>query len=155
TDLGPVGVAICLDCFHDDVAASLARGGAKILVQPSANPAPWTKEQEVEWQESAYRRAFVQKLFPYAVNPMMTGRVMDGECFGRSSIVGQGGDLSRPPAPDAEEICVVKARHPCDYLAKALLGEGDQRLPGGPVHVGVVRLGDEEVWPQAPCLDAL
>ena len=112
TALGRVGVAICLDCFQDDVAESLARGGTQVLVQPSANPAPWTAEEKAGWQESAFRRTCVQKLFAYAVNPMMTGRIFDIEFYGQSTIVGQGGVLREASTADGEEILVATVPHP-------------------------------------------
>lgn len=110
TPLGKLGVAICLDSFQDDVAHRLKGLGAQILVQPSANPAPWTSEQQVEWLESAYRRTHLEKLFAYAVNPMMTGSLWDLGFFGQSSIVGQDGVLRQAATADGEEILVVRTR---------------------------------------------
>ena len=116
TPLGVIGVAVCLDCFQDDVALRLVELGAEILVQPSANPAPWTPEQQAEWRESAYKRTCVQKLFAYAVNPMMTGNIWNVAFYGQSSIVGREGVLAEAESDDGEEVLVVRAPHPALVL---------------------------------------
>lgn len=88
TPVGPVGVAICLDAFQDDVVRALREKGAKILVQPSANPQPWDAPQQLDWLSGAYRRTYEEAKFEYAVNPMLTGRLWDLEFYGQSSIIG-------------------------------------------------------------------
>lgn len=87
TPLGTVGIAICLDAFEDDVIEALLAQGAEILVQPSANPGPWDRDQQIDWLRSSYARAFTQRHFAYAVNPMMHGSIWDVSFFGQSSIV--------------------------------------------------------------------
>lgn len=87
TPFGKVGVAICLDAFEEDVIEALQRDGAQILVQPSANPAPWSPEQQVDWLRSSHARTAVEGRFAAALNPMMHGRIWDLEFFGQSSIV--------------------------------------------------------------------
>ncbi|HEY8417687.1 MAG TPA: nitrilase-related carbon-nitrogen hydrolase, partial [Limnochordales bacterium] len=46
TELGRIGVAICLDAFQAPVIQRLAALDLDILLQPSANPEPWS-----EWQQ--------------------------------------------------------------------------------------------------------
>ena len=87
TPLGRIGMAICLDSFQEDVADALERGRTDILVQPSANPGPWSPEQQLDWLNSSYKRTVVEGRFAYGVNPMMTGAIWDLEFFGQSSIV--------------------------------------------------------------------
>lgn len=129
TPLGRIGIAICLDSFQDDVTDALKKQGAEILVQPSANPGPWTPDQQADWLNSSYKRTVVEKSFAYGVNPMMTGRIWDLEFFGQSSIVAR--DANDAPAElgyrdlepmkgfvavarddAAEEILVARVAHP-------------------------------------------
>lgn len=130
TPLGRVGIAICLDAFKEPVLKRLQSLGAQILVQPSANPAPWSREQQDDWLRGSWRAVAEEGRFAYAVNPMMTGQVLNLSFFGQSSIVfGPGGwGVGAPlgyqatgPArgfaavakgADTEEILVVKAPHP-------------------------------------------
>lgn len=127
TELGRVGIAICLDSFQAEVAARLEQQGAEILVQPSANPGPWTQEQQQEWLESCYRWVCREQRFAYGVNPMMTGKVWDVAFYGQSSITtaaaasADAGYRDLPPAPgfaavaaadDSEEVLVVTVPRP-------------------------------------------
>lgn len=89
TPFGRIGIAICLDAFEDDVVDALTRQGADILVQPSANPGPWTAEQQTDWLRSSYRRVYLEQRFSYALNPMMHGTLWDIPFYGQSSIVTQ------------------------------------------------------------------
>lgn len=96
TPVGRVGVAICLDAFYGSVIDRLDGLGAQIVVQPSANHAPW----ERPWPpDPRYRegeawlrlglRAQIQdrEHVRIGVNPMMVGSVLDLEPRGRSTIV--------------------------------------------------------------------
>lgn len=128
TELGKIGIAICLDAFKDDVVAALAAQGAQILVQPSANPGPWSRAQQVDWMLSSYRKTYAERRFVYAINPMMHGRLWDIAFYGQSSIVAREpggvsglGYAAVGPAPgfisvaasdDREEILVVRVEHP-------------------------------------------
>ena len=86
TSLGTVGVAICYDGFFQDIRDKLQ--DCDIFVQPSANPGPWTKEQQVDWLLSAYES--VQSVSHVVLNPMLTGKVLGIEFFGQSSILVRG-----------------------------------------------------------------
>lgn len=129
TELGRLGIAICLDGFQDPVVEALEEQGADILVQPSANPKPWSPEQQWDWLNGSYRRVAVERRFRYAVNPMMTGSIWELEFYGQSAIVAQEGAAGGPalgyaalgPMPgflavagsdSAEEIVAVKVPHP-------------------------------------------
>lgn len=94
TPFGRIGIAICLDAFETDVIDALVHSGADILVQPSANPGPWTPEQQTDWLRSSYQQVYQERHFAYALNPMMHGTVWDIPFFGQSSIVAQ--DASEP-----------------------------------------------------------
>lgn len=112
TPLGRIGIAICLDAFRDDVLAQLERQGAQILVQPSANPKPWTAEQEADWRNGSWKVVVENKRFAYAVNPMMVGTVFDLGFFGQSSLIGADGFLAEGAWDDGEEVLVVTVPHP-------------------------------------------
>ncbi len=87
TPLGRVGIAICLDAFQPDVVNRLQALGAQILVQPSANPAPWSPAQQADWLNGAWQAVAGRGDFAYAVNPMMTGQVLNLGFFGQSAII--------------------------------------------------------------------
>ncbi len=94
TAVGRVGIAICLDAFKDDVLRRLEEQGAQILVQPSANPAEWTREQQLDWLNGSWRAVAAERRFAYAVNPMMAGRVLNLGFFGQSAIVARDGEAA-------------------------------------------------------------
>lgn len=135
TPLGKIGIAICLDAFQDDVIEALVAQGAQILVQPTANPGPWSREQQEDWLRSSYNKVAVDGSFAYAVNPMMNGPLWDIAFFGQSSIVARAaakdttndtshlGYTDLGPAPGfiamaasdrSEEIVVAIVPHPDD-----------------------------------------
>jgi predicted amidohydrolase len=87
TPMGNIGIAICLDAFKEDVLNALKKQAADILVQPSANPGQWTYEQREDWLNGSWHAVARQKMFKYAINPMMTGSTLDVQFYGQSSIV--------------------------------------------------------------------
>lgn len=102
TPIGRVGIAICLDSFSDAVVDELARQGAQILVQPSANPGPWSEWQQQDWLRGSHLRTVVQGRFDYAVNPMLTGPLWDIEFFGQSAIFAAALDVPAASYMDLE-----------------------------------------------------
>lgn len=134
TPLGRIGIAICLDAFQDDVIERLVAQGADILVQPSANPGPWSLDQQIDWLRSSHQKTFVEKRFAYAVNPMMNGPLWDIAFYGQSSIVARspasldsgeeaarlsymhlvptGGFLRVASSDQSEEVLVARVPHP-------------------------------------------
>lgn len=91
TEFGNVGIAICLDAFHDDVMGALAAQGASIIAQPSANPHEWDEWQAADWKRGIHQKIQDVPALQYGINPMMVGYLFawDDElsCQGRSSIV--------------------------------------------------------------------
>ncbi len=87
TALGRVAIAVCLDAFEEDVISRLRELGGQILVQPSANPAPWSPEQQRDWLRSSWEKVARRGLFSYGVNPMLVGRILDLGFYGQSSLV--------------------------------------------------------------------
>lgn len=86
TEVGTIGIAICLDSFSDEITNRLVELGADILVQPSANPGPWNEWQQTDWLRSNWLMVGGRAKFTYGVNPMLTGPLWDIEFFGQSSI---------------------------------------------------------------------
>lgn len=112
--IGIVGIAICLDAFHEDIIASLAAQNVQILLQPSFNPLPWTKQQEKDWKTGLWQAVQRHKGI-IGVNPMMVGGLLDVIGEGLSSIVihkdlspDASGYLARANCPTDEEILMVK-----------------------------------------------
>ncbi len=133
TEVGRVGIAICLDAFAPEspVRERLAGLGAEILVQPSANPGPWTPEQQADWLRGAWAATVAEGLFAYAVNPMMTGALFDLAFYGQSALFARDpalaprdrgyrdlgprpGFLAVARGDDTEEILVARVPHPAD-----------------------------------------
>lgn len=127
TEVGRIGVAVCLDAFQETILERLAALRADILVQPSANPAPWTPAQQEEWLEGSWRAVAGTGTFAYALNPMMCGSLFDLDFFGQSAIFSRAaitsekgyrdiearkGFLRVVPESDREGILVVTLPHP-------------------------------------------
>lgn len=130
TPVGQVGVAVCLDGFYGSVLEHLDGLGAQVVVQPSANHAPWTRPWPPDpsllegeaWLALGLRRLLQDRLhLRYGVNPMMVGDVFDLKSRGRSSLVcntryleaeteGYRGVLALAETDDQEEI--VRAEVP-------------------------------------------
>ncbi|HOJ45848.1 MAG: carbon-nitrogen hydrolase family protein [Bacillota bacterium] len=105
TELGRIGIAICYDGFFAEIREKL--DGADIIVQPSANPGPWTKEQQEDWLNGAYQ--MVQTATRVVLNPMLTGKALGLEFYGQSSILVRGeerglGYLNTDPKPHFVQV---------------------------------------------------
>lgn len=111
TQAGRVGVLICLDGFFESHLARLDALGAEILLQPSANPAPWDrpwpwdpKRQEGEvWLASARERLSGRENLRFLLNPMLNGRILGLTFQGRSGIYGPGESLLLAKGPVGDE----------------------------------------------------
>jgi len=127
TNIGRLGIAVCLDGFKENIIERLREQKADILIQPSANPLPWEKWQQEEWLESSYKYTYELQYFNYAINPMMNGDFFDLSFYGQSSIISkeksdseknfnelppQEGFLSISDSNDKEEILVVEIELP-------------------------------------------
>jgi predicted amidohydrolase len=131
TPVGRVGVAVCLDAFFEGVVGTLDGRGAQVLVQPSANDAPWDRpwpgdparrEGDVWLEDGLRARLQGRSRLRYGVNPMMVGDLLGMRPRGRSSIVANvaatGLGAEREPlgvlaiAPDAEQEAIVRVRVP-------------------------------------------
>ena len=127
TNIGRLGIAVCLDSFKEDIIDRLREQKADILIQPSANPLPWEDWQQEEWLESSYKYTYELQYFKYAINPMMNGEFFDLGFYGQSSIISrentsnlknffdlepQDGFLVISDSADKEEILVVEIELP-------------------------------------------
>jgi predicted amidohydrolase len=112
TAVGRVGVAVCLDGFHERVLSTLDGRGAQVVVQPSANDADW----ERPWPPDPRRsegdawlgdglRARIQgrASLRYGVNPMLVGDLLGLRPRGRSNIVANLVGAAAPRASAASE----------------------------------------------------
>ena len=132
TPAGRVGVALCLDGFYSSVLETLDGEGTDIVVQPSANYAPWTRNwppdesysEGVAWLSLGLRAGLRgRQNIRYGVNPMLVGGMFDLRAEGRSSIVanthyveaetdGYSGILALAESYDAEEIVRAEVELP-------------------------------------------
>lgn len=81
------GIAVCLDCFKDDVINVLSANKLDILIQPSANPGIWDKEQQLDWLNGCWRAVKEKKVARWGLNSMLVGSVVGLEFQGQSSII--------------------------------------------------------------------
>ena len=132
TPVGRVGVAVCLDGFYSSVIEQLDGLGTQIVVQPSANHAPWdrawpadlTLSEGEAWLKKGLRAQLEGRLsLRYGVNPMMVGDLWDLKARGRSSLLtntrfmrakteGYEGVLALAETDDQEEIVRVEVDYP-------------------------------------------
>ncbi|MCS6861956.1 MAG: hypothetical protein NZT92_16745 [Abditibacteriales bacterium] len=117
TEFGSVGIALCLDAFHDDVMRALAAQDARLIAQPSANPRAWDEWQAADWKRGLYQKVQDFPALQSGVNPMMVGYLFawDDElsCQGRSAIVTQA-DLT----PDGSGYVAIASNQPWGRYTK-------------------------------------
>lgn len=106
-----MSILICLDGFFERHLARLDALGAEVLLQPSANPAPWDrpwpqdprrKEGEV-WLSSARGRLLGRENLRLLLNPMLNGRLLGLTLEGQSGLYAPGEALRLAPAPRGDE----------------------------------------------------
>jgi predicted amidohydrolase len=92
TELGPVGILICLDGFHEALAGRMDSAGTRILIQPSANGGPWhaargAMDEERQWL-SRGMGSLIQgrESIACGLNPMSVTRILGHADEGRSSV---------------------------------------------------------------------
>ncbi len=95
TPLGHVTTLICYDGFFERALEKADSLGTQIIVQPSANAAPWngawsaekSKIEGQEWLARGIMHGIQDRLnIRYALNPMLVGELFDLVFEGRSSI---------------------------------------------------------------------
>jgi hypothetical protein len=94
TELGNVGILICLDGFHERAVEQLDRQGCRIVLMPSANPKPWETpprsgigmSQEEEWLSQGLGSLIQgRENIGVSINPMSVSSVLGHRDEGRSS----------------------------------------------------------------------
>jgi len=111
TEIGSLGLAICLDGFKDDVVTRLIAQGAHVMVQPSANPEKWEDALGHGWENGALGMVQRYEGLLHVINPMMVGEMFGLVFEGISSITAKAdstpdgsGYLARASTEDGEEI---------------------------------------------------
>ena len=127
TPIGNIGIAICLDSFSNEITNRLVALGANILVQPSANPGPWSEWQQTDWLRSTQLMVGGHQRFVYGVNPMLVGPLWDIDFYGQSAIAAswqtearlgytnlpaEPGFIAVAQSASDPEILVVRVPHP-------------------------------------------
>jgi predicted amidohydrolase len=95
TEIGCIGILLCLDGFHEAAVQHLDRQGCRIVIQPSANPLPWTEPprrgmtvtQEEQWLGEGLGQLIQgRENISLALNPMSVSSVLGRTEQGRSSV---------------------------------------------------------------------
>lgn len=115
TQAGRVGILICLDGFLEKHLARLDALGAEILLQPSANPAPWdrpwpwdrTRREGQIWLASAKERLKGRENLRLLLNPMLNGQLLGLRFEGQSGIYARGEALALAKAPRGDESLLL------------------------------------------------
>jgi len=113
TRIGTLAVLICLDAFHETLLERADAAGAWLVIQPSANPAPWERpwppeprrtEGEAWLAEGLAGKIAGRENLRYGVNPMLTGRFFELAFEGRTNLVGPDGVIAIAPNPRGEAV---------------------------------------------------
>ena len=103
TELGALATLVCLDAFHEALVERADAAGAWLLVQPSANPAPWDapwppnpsrKEGEAWLAEGLGKKLLGREHLRYGLNPMLVGDFYELAFEGRSNVTTPGETLA-------------------------------------------------------------
>lgn len=103
---GRVGIAICFDAFHADYMERMNALGCAVVIQPSANPAPWAApSQAYEWQPEEWllsaHHDVTDPAYPRVrtvINPMLTGNLFEIAFDGQSAVTARQPADGAPPA---------------------------------------------------------
>jgi hypothetical protein len=95
TEIGCLGLLVCLDGFHEALVQRLDRQGCTMVIQPSANPKPWNEpprrgidiSQEQEWFQFGLGKLIQgRESLRSALNPMSVSSVLGHSDEGRSNL---------------------------------------------------------------------
>ena len=116
TRIGTIATLICLDAFHESLVERADAAGAWLLVQPSANPAPWegpwrpdpTRREGEAWlAEGLPKKLADRENLRYGLNPMLTGELYQLSFEGRSNLAAPGEVLAITPSPRGEGVAAA------------------------------------------------
>lgn len=111
TKMGTMANLICLDAFHDRWIERVDAAGAWLVIQPSANAAPWNRSwppnPELSEGQAWLKYGLASKLLGrehlrYGLNPMLNGQLFDLQFEGQSAIYGPGAVLAQTNQPTGE-----------------------------------------------------
>uniref|UniRef100_A0A831UIK1 Carbon-nitrogen hydrolase family protein n=1 Tax=Thermus islandicus TaxID=540988 RepID=A0A831UIK1_9DEIN len=116
TRAGRVGVLICLDGLFEKHLSRLDALGAEVLLQPSANPAPWERpwpqdpgrEEGEVWLASAKGRLLGRENLRLLLNPMLNGEILGLRFEGQSGIYAPGEALLLAQRPRGDEALLLR-----------------------------------------------
>jgi len=99
TAIGTLSALVCLDAFHEAPIERADAEGAWLLVQPSANPAPWDapwppdqsrSEGEAWLAEGLPKKLLGRENLRFGLNPMLVGKFYETLFEGKSSVAAPG-----------------------------------------------------------------
>ena len=99
TAIGTLSALICLDAFHEGLVERADAAGAWLLVQPSANPAPWDapwpadpsrSEGEAWLAEGLPKKLAGRENLRFGLNPMLVGEFYETRFEGKSNVAAPG-----------------------------------------------------------------
>ena len=99
TAIGTLSALVCLDAFHEALVERADAAGAWLLVQPSANPAPWDApwppdrgrtEGEAWLAEGLPKKLVGRENLRFGLNPMLVGRFYETLFEGKSNVAAPG-----------------------------------------------------------------
>ncbi|MDD4270295.1 MAG: hypothetical protein PHO07_15355 [Pirellulales bacterium] len=97
-----VGVLVCADGWHGELADRLVKQGAELLVQVSANPEVWGDGTRRGWESSLFTQ--VERLGVYGVVCMGVGSLFELPFQGQSQIIAP----RRPDGPRGRRPYVLR-----------------------------------------------
>lgn len=135
TPAGRVAVAVCLDGWFDGVVSALDGRGAEVLVQPSANDAPWdrawppdpTLREGEAWLARGLRAGLQGRTnLRFALNPMLVGEFAGFRPRGRSSILANVARVGEDPgwADPAAGVVALADSADAEEVVTALVALG-------------------------------
>lgn len=99
TAIGALSALVCLDAFHEGLVERADAEGAWLLVQPSANPAPWDApwppdrgrtEGEAWLAEGLPKKLVRRENLRFGLNPMLVGEFYETRFEGKSNVAAPG-----------------------------------------------------------------
>jgi predicted amidohydrolase len=133
TELGPIGILVCLDGFHECLVQRMDAAGARILIQPSANPVAWhapmdAMDQERQWLSQGLGSLIQDREnIRCSLNPMSVSRILGHDDEGRSSVFanraggGRGEWGAEGEAGGYPGLIAIAAAHDREEIVRAAL----------------------------------
>ncbi len=113
TRIGTLATLVCLDAFHEALVERADAAGAWLLLQPSANPAPWDRpwppdprrrEGEAWFAEGLAAKLADRENLRYGLNPMLTGRFYEVGFEGVANVAAPGEPIAKTQSPRGDAV---------------------------------------------------